>query len=51
MLIKFSTKLIIFLLHFFLISSNTNAQEFNFEGDWQIRITQETGVKEIKMVF
>ena len=45
MLIKFSTKLIIFLLHFFLISSNTNAQEFNFEGDWQIRITQETGGK------
>ena len=45
MINKFLTKLIIFLLNFFLISISANTQEFNFEGDWQIRITQETGGK------
>ena len=41
MINKFLTKLIIFSLNFFLISISANTQEFNFEGDWQIKITQE----------
>ena len=45
MINKFLTKLIIFSLNFFLISISANTQEFNFEGDWQIKITQETGGK------
>ena len=45
MILKLFTNLIIYLLSFFLISINANAQDSNFEGDWVIRIKQETGGK------